>query len=152
MDIININDQIPDSKLILDGGKEIKFSDFAGKKLVIYFYPKDDTPGCTKESKEFAENYSVFQQKNTEVIGVSKDSVKSHDKFKAKYELPFHLISDESLEICKKFGVWVEKSMYGRKYMGIDRSTFLVDESGKIIKIWRKVKVTGHVKEVLEVI
>lgn len=143
-------DKAPDFSLPADGGKTVSLADYKGKKLVIYFYPKDDTPGCTKESCTFRDNLTDFNKAGIEVIGVSKDSVKKHDKFKEKHGLNFPLISDEEGEICEKYGVWVEKSLYGRKYMGIDRSTFLIDENGVIRNIWRKVKVTGHVEEVLK--
>lgn len=143
-------DKAPDFSLPSDGGKIISLADYKGKKVVLYFYPKDDTPGCTKESCAFRDNLTDFNKVGIEVIGVSKDSVKKHDKFKEKHSLNFPLISDEDGELCEKYGVWVEKNMYGRKYMGIERSTFLIDENGVIRNIWRKVKVTGHVEEVLK--
>lgn len=121
-----------------------------GKNMVLYFYPKDDTPGCTVEAKDFRDHIKEFEAANVVVIGISKDSLKSHDKFKEKFCLPFPLASDESGEMCEAYGVWVEKSMYGKSYMGVERSTFLVDKSGVIQKIWRKVKVDGHVKAVLD--
>jgi peroxiredoxin Q/BCP len=117
--------------------------------VVLYFYPKDDTSGCTKEACGFAAAYGAFQAAGAEVIGVSKDSVASHDKFKAKYQLPFPLGSDEDGKVVEAYGVWVEKSMYGRKYMGVERATFLIDGGGTIRRAWRKVKVPGHVDEVL---
>ncbi len=132
-----------------DGGGRIKLADFKGKPLVLYFYPKDDTSGCTTEAKGFAEASAAFAQAGAAVVGVSRDSVASHDKFKTKYALNFTLGSDESGAVVEAYGVWVEKSMYGRKYMGIDRSTFLIDRHGKIARVWRKVKVPGHVAEVL---
>ena len=122
---------------------------FSGNKVVIYFYPKDDTPGCTKEAIEFSENKSNFQKFNTIILGVSKDSVEKHEKFKSKHNLTVDLASDDDGKICDTFGVWVEKSMYGKKYMGIERSTFLFDENSKLIKVWRNVKVKNHVNEVL---
>ncbi len=122
---------------------------FSGNKVVIYFYPKDDTPGCTKEAIEFSENKSNFQKFNTIILGVSKDSVTKHEKFKSKHNLTVDLASDDDGKICDAFGVWVEKSMYGKKYMGIERSTFLFDENSKLIKVWRNVKVKNHVNEVL---
>lgn len=143
-------DKAPDFSLPSDGGKIISLADYKGKKVVLYFYPKDDTPGCTKESCAFRDNLTDFNKVGIEVIGVSKDSVKKHDKFKEKHSLNFPLISDEDGELCEKYGVWVEKKLYGRKYMGIERSTFLIDENGVIRNIWRKVKVTGHVEEVLK--
>lgn len=120
-----------------------------GKKTVVYFYPKDDTPGCTKEAINFSEKINEFSNLNTQIFGVSRDSFEKHEKFKKKYNLKVNLISDEG-EITEYFGVWVEKSMYGKKYMGIERSTFVIDEQLKILKIWRKVKVSGHVEEVLD--
>ena len=133
-----------------NSNKKINLSEFAGKNnIVLYFYPKDDTPGCTLEAKDFKDAMDNFSNNDTIIIGVSKDNVTSHDKFIKKYCLPFDLVSDETLEICKSYGVWVEKSMYGKKYMGIERSTFLIDKNQNIVKEWRKVKVKGHVKEVL---
>jgi len=146
---LDIGDLAPDFDLPTDGGGQIKLADFKGRKLVLYFYPKDDTSGCTSEANGFSELAADFAKAGTTVIGVSKDSVKSHDKFKAKYGLDFTLASDVEGKAVEAYGSWVEKSMYGRKYMGIDRSTFLIDGEGKISKLWRKVKVTGHVAEVL---
>jgi len=146
---LDIGDLAPDFDLPTDGGGQIKLADFKGRKLVLYFYPKDDTSGCTSEANGFSELAADFAKAGTTVIGVSKDSVKSHDKFKAKYGLDFTLASDLEGQTVEAYGSWVEKSMYGRKYMGIDRSTFLIDGEGKISKLWRKVKVTGHVAEVL---
>lgn len=140
----------PSFKLPGDDGKEHSLNDFKGKKVVLYFYPKDDTSGCTKEACDFKDNMSRIKRKDTVVIGVSKDSVKSHLKFKEKYGLNFLLLSDEDLNILEKYGVWKEKSMYGRKYMGVERTTFIIDENGKIQKIFEKVKVPGHVDEVLK--
>ena len=120
--------------------------------LIIYFYPKADTPGCTKESCEFQTNLKKFNNLKTQIVGISKDSVAKQKKFAQKFNLKFNLLSDESTDICEKFGVWIEKSMYGKKYMGIERSTFLIDEKGKLVKEWRKVKVPGHADEVLEAI
>jgi peroxiredoxin Q/BCP len=131
-----------------DTGKTVTLADYTGKKLVLYFYPKDDTPGCTTESCDFRDNMKAFEKLGVAVLGVSKDSVTSHVKFKKKYDLNFPLLSDEDGKICESYGVWVEKSMYGKKYMGIERSTFLIDESGKIAALWRKVSVTGHVDDV----
>lgn len=145
-------DTAPDFTLPTDGGAEITLSDLQGQKVVIYFYPKDDTPGCTKESCAFRDNLSALNALNTTVIGISKDSVAKHDKFKAKYDLNFPLASDENSDVCERYGVWMEKSMYGKKYWGIERSTFLIDENGKIAEIWRKVKVPGHVEEVQKAI
>ena len=133
-----------------DGGGTLSLKDLKGKKVILYFYPKDDTPGCTKEACGFRDALPDFGVADAEVIGVSKDSAAKHDKFKAKYDLPFTLVSDEDGEICEAYGTWVEKSMYGKKYMGIDRATFLIDEKGVVRRVWRKVKVPGHVEEVLE--
>ena len=135
-----------------DGGGKVSLKDLKGKPVVLYFYPKDDTPGCTKEACGFRDALPDFSKVDAEIIGVSKDTVAKHDKFKAKYELPFTLASDEDGKVCEKYETWVEKSMYGRKYMGIERATFLIDGDGKLRKIWRKVKVPGHVDEVLEAV
>ena len=148
MSELQIGDTAPDFTLPTDGEGEITLSSLLGQKVVIYFYPKDDTPGCTKESCGFSEALPAFNKLNTTIIGISKDSVKKHDKFKAKYDLQFPLASDENGTTCEDFGVWKEKSMYGKTYMGIERSTFLLDEDGKIVQIWRKVKVKDHIAEV----
>ncbi len=140
----------PDFSAPTDGGGQLSLSDLKGRKVVLYFYPKDDTPGCTKEACGFRDALPDFSALDAEVVGVSKDSVAKHDKFKAKHDLPFTLVSDEDGEVCAAYGTWVEKSMYGRKYMGIDRATFLIDESGMLRAEWRKVKVPGHVDEVLK--
>lgn len=142
----------PDFTLPTDGDGKIKLSDLKGRKVVLYFYPKDNTPGCTKQACRFTEEFPQFEKLNAAIIGISKDSVQSHDKFKAKYNINFTLASDENSDVCEKYGVWVEKNMYGRKYMGIERSTFLINENGKIEKIWRKVKVAGHIDDVLETV
>mgnify|MGYP003672105756 FL=1 len=141
-------DVAPDFTLPTDGGDSISLSALKGKPVVLYFYPKDDTPGCTKEACGFRDAKADFSGVGATVIGVSKDSVAKHDKFKAKYELNFPLAADEDGTVCEAYGTWVEKSMYGRKYMGIDRATFLIDADGKVAKIWRKVKVPGHVEAV----
>ena len=133
-----------------DGGGKVALKDLAGQIVVLYFYPKDDTSGCTREGIEFSEALAKFKRAGAVVIGVSKDSVAKHDKFKDKHGLKVILGSDEDGKVVEKYGVWIEKSMYGRKYMGIDRSTFLIDGAGKIQRIWRKVKIPGHVEEVLE--
>jgi peroxiredoxin Q/BCP len=145
-----VGDKAPAFKLPKDGGGDLALSNFKGRKLVLYFYPKDDTSGCTAEAKDFNSLKADFDKAGTDVVGVSPDSVKSHDKFKAKYELEFALASDESKGMLEAYGVWVEKSMYGRKYMGVERTTFLIGADGKIAQVWRKVKVPGHVAEVLE--
>lgn len=145
-------DAAPFFDLPCDTGAQCRLSDFAGKALVVYFYPKDDTPGCTKESCSFNESLGALQKIKAQVVGVSRDSVASHQKFKAKYNLAFPLLSDESGEVCNAYGVWTEKSMYGKKYMGIERSTFLIDGAGKILRIWSNVKVDGHSEDVLAAI
>lgn len=142
----------PDFTLPIDGGLELNSLDLRGKNVVLYFYPKDDTPGCTKEAQGFRDAHKAFETENTVIIGVSKDTVKKHDKFIEKYDLNFHLISDEACELCEAYGVWVEKSMYGKKYMGIQRATFLIDGQGVIQKIWPKVSVKGHVDDVLKAV
>jgi thioredoxin-dependent peroxiredoxin len=143
-------DPAPDFTLSTDGDETITLSALKGSAVVIYFYPKDDTPGCTKEAEAFRDLQQEFAATNTRIIGISKDTVARHDKFKAKYDLNFTLASDESGEVCEKFGVWVEKNMYGRQYMGIERSTFLIDNTGILQEIWRKVRVKGHVDKVLD--
>lgn len=139
----------PDFTLPRDGGGEIALAALRGRKVVLYFYPKDDTPGCTLEALDFTARAADFAAAGAMVIGISKDSVKKHEKFVAKHGLGIALVSDETGTTCEDYGVWVEKSMYGRSYMGIDRSTFLIDAEGRIARIWRKVKVEGHVAEVL---
>ena len=147
---VDVGQAAPDFDLPTDGGGRVRLADFKGEPLVLYFYPRDDTPGCTKEAQGFAETYGEFQAAVVAVVGISKDSVASHDKFKAKFRLPFPLASDEAGAVVEAYGSWVEKSMYGKKYMGIDRSTFLIDRDGTLRRIWRKVAVPGHVAEVLE--
>jgi peroxiredoxin Q/BCP len=139
----------PDFKLETDVGGTVSLKDLRGKTVILYFYPKDDTSGCTAEACAFRDALPNFKRAKTEVIGISRDSVKSHDKFKTKYKLPFSLASDEEGKVCNAYGTWVEKSMYGRKYMGIERATFLIDAEGVVRNVWRKVKVPGHVEEVL---
>ena len=131
---MKIGEKLNNVKLLLEDGKNFSSDEFLGKKLIIYFYPKDDTPGCTKEAIEFSELIEEFKKNNTQIIGISKDSLEKHQKFISKHKLKVKLASDEDLEICKKFGVWVEKSMYGKKYMGIERSTFLFDQNLILIK------------------
>lgn len=143
-------DKAPDFSLINDEGNKVSLKDLKGKKVILYFYPKDDTSGCTAEACSFRDNIKIIEKKNAVVIGVSKDNTKSHQKFKKKYDLPFTLLSDENLEMLKAYDVWKEKSMYGRKYMGIERTTYIIDEKGKIQDVFNKVKVDGHTKEVLE--
>ena len=140
----------PDFKGESTSGLTLSNKDFVGKNLVIYFYPKDSTPGCTTEGQDFRDNYKIFKKLNTEILGVSRDSIKSHENFKLKQLFPFELFSDPDEEMCKSFDVMKMKSMYGREYMGVDRSTFLINKKGIVIKEWRSVKVKGHVDEVLE--
>jgi thioredoxin-dependent peroxiredoxin len=147
---IEINQTAPKFKLPADQNRSLSSDQFLDKTLVLYFYPKDDTSGCTSQAQQFSEAIDSFTAIGAVVVGVSKDSVKSHDKFIAKYGLKIPLLSDENLELANAYGVWVEKSMYGRKYMGIERSTFLIDKNGKIARVWRKVKIPGHINEVLE--
>lgn len=132
-----------------NGGTTVNLEDYRGKNVVIYFYPKDNTKGCTTEGNDFKDHYAAFQAANTEILGVSRDSVRSHDNFVKKYDFPFTLLSDPDEEICKLFDVIKEKSMYGKTYLGIERSTFVLDAEGRLVKEWRKVKVKGHVESVL---
>src|SRR5215813_923817 len=145
-----IGSRIKDFSLPSSGGGTWSLKDAAGRKLVIYFYPKDMTSGCTRESQDFRDLYGAFRKAGVEVVGVSRDSVKSHDRFTEKEKLPFPLLSDENETLCKLFDVIHEKSLYGRKYLGIERSTFLLDGTGILRREWRKVKVPGHAEEVLE--
>lgn len=142
----------PDFTVPVDSGETLSLKNFKGRKLVLYFYPKDDTPGCTAEACNFNEALPKFGALNTAVLGISRDSLKKHQKFSEKFGLNFSLGVDEDGAVCEKYGVWVEKSMYGKKYMGIERSTFLIGKDGKILKIWRKVKVPGHVDDVMAAI
>ena len=134
------------------GEGSVDLSNLKGKKVILYFYPKDNTPGCTTEGQNFRDLYKEFKKQNTLIYGVSRESIKSHENFKQKQSFPFDLISDEDEKICKQYDVIKEKSMYGRKYMGIERSTFLIDQEGKLVCEWRKVKVTGHAEEVLKAV
>ncbi|KXK46275.1 MAG: bacterioferritin comigratory protein [Chlorobi bacterium OLB5] len=147
--MLKIGDKAPEFSLVADSGGKISLKDLKGKKVVLYFYPKDMTSGCTQEACDFRDNIKKFEKKNTVVIGVSPDDTKSHNKFKDKYELPFTLLSDETKTMLNDYGVWQEKSMYGRKYMGVVRTTFIIDEKGIIEKIYEKVKVPGHIEELL---
>ncbi len=147
---LKIGDVAPDFNMPTDSNGTIKLSDLGGQNVILYFYPKDDTPGCTKEACAFQENLPQFKTETAVVIGVSKDKPAKHDKFKEKYNLDFTLGSDENGDVCNVYGVWVEKSMYGKKYMGIERATFLIDKEAKIAQVWRKVKVPGHAEDVLE--
>jgi peroxiredoxin Q/BCP len=149
---INIGDSAPNFDMPATGEKNISLTELAGKNIVLYFYPRDDTSGCTLEANDFRDNIQHFTALNTIVIGVSKDTLKSHMKFQEKYALPFALASDENTHVCEDYEVWKEKMNYGKKYMGIERSTFLIDKTGIIRHIWRKVKVTGHINAVLEAV
>ncbi|EKE78772.1 thioredoxin-dependent thiol peroxidase [Oceanibaculum indicum] len=149
---VNVGDKAPDFSMPTDGGGSVSLSGLKGKKVVLYFYPKDDTPGCTKEACAFRDALPDFSGVDAVVIGVSRDPVKSHDKFKAKYELNFPIASDEDGKASEAYGTWVEKSMYGKKYMGMERSTFVIDGQGVVRNVWRKVKVDGHAAEVLKAV
>lgn len=146
---VSIGDTVPHFSLPADGGAKISAAELRGTKTVLYFYPKDDTSGCTKEAHAFRDMIDAFAAAGTAIVGVSIDPVASHDKFKAKHDLNFPLISDVDKTLAEAFGVWVEKSMYGRTYMGVERATFLIDEAGVVREIWRKVKVPGHAEAVL---
>ncbi|MEM9878483.1 MAG: thioredoxin-dependent thiol peroxidase [Pseudomonadota bacterium] len=148
----DVGENAPDFTLPGDGGQTISLAELKGKKVVLYFYPKDDTPGCTKEAIAFTQTKAEFEAAGAVVIGVSKDTVAKHDKFKAKHDLTIDLASDEACDMIEAYGVWVEKNMYGKKYMGIERATYLIDAEGKIAEVWRKVKVPGHADKVLEAV
>ena len=145
---MKIGQELKNFEFIIDDSKSLSENELKGKKILIYFYPKDDTPGCTVEAIDFSSLKKKFEKLNTFIIGISKDSIKKHKKFTEKHNLSITLASDESGLITEKFGVWVEKSMYGKKYMGIERSTFLFDENLKLVKVWEKVKVKNHAEEV----
>ena len=147
--MVNEGDIAPDVALTGDGSESVKVGDFKGQKLVLYFYPKDDTSGCTREAQDFTALAEEFEKAGTFIVGVSKDSPASHAKFTGKYDLKVRLLSDTDGAACEAFGTWVEKSMYGRKYMGIERATFLINRDGVVDRAWRKVKVPGHAEEVL---
>jgi thioredoxin-dependent peroxiredoxin len=149
---LKIGDFAPDFTIDIGNGEQLTLSSLRGQKVVLYFYPKDDTPGCTQEAKDFRDAEKEFLAANAVIIGISKDSLESHEKFAEKYCLPFKLASDANSTVCEAYDTWVEKNMYGKKYMGIQRDTFLIDRAGKIVKVWRKVKVDGHVAEVLEAV
>ena len=148
--MLNVGDKAPDFTMPTDGDGEVSLASLKGKPVVLYFYPRDDTPGCTKEACGFRDLFPDFSGLNAEIIGVSRDTVAKHGKFKAKYELPFTLGADVDGSVTEAYGVWVEKNMYGKKSMGIERSTFLIGADGELKAIWRKVKVAGHVEAVLE--
>lgn len=147
---LKVGDTAPDFDLATDGGGRVRLSELKGKPVVVYFYPKDDTSGCTKEAQEFTALLPEFEKRGAVVIGISPDGVRAHEKFRAKYELGVTLASDEDKSVLEAWGVWVEKSMYGRKYMGVERTTVLVDAAGKVAAVWPKVKVTGHAAAVLK--
>ena len=147
-----INRVVADFSAVSTGDKKVRLKDLRGRNVVIYFYPKDSTPGCTLEGQDFRDLHSRFKRQDTVILGVSKDSIESHDKFKAKHKFPFDLLSDPDGKLCKKFDVIREKNMYGRKFLGIERSTFLIDAEGRLAHEWRKVKVKGHVDEVLDAV
>ena len=147
--LVKTGEKAPDFSLASDGNHQIDLKSYLGKNVVLYFYPKDDTSGCTQEALDFNALRHEFEKSETVILGVSPDPVKKHDKFKAKYELDFPLLSDEDKSMLSLYGVWVEKSMYGRKYMGVERTTLLLDKKGIIVLIWSKVKVPGHAAEVL---
>ena len=149
---VDVGQPAPDFSVPADGGGTISLSALKGRPVVLYFYPKDDTPGCTKEACGFRDALPDFSKVDAEIVGVSKDSAKRHDKFKAKYDLNFGLASDEDGAVCEAYGVWVLKKNYGREYMGIERATFLIDKDGIVRNVWRKVKVNGHVEAVLEAV
>jgi len=147
-----IGKKVPDFTLPATGDQDISLSDFRGKNVVVYFYPKDSTPGCTLEGQDFRDRINTFRRRKTVILGISRDSIKSHENFRAKQDFPFELLSDADEKVCRLFDVIKEKNMYGRKVMGIERSTFLIDAKGVLRREWRKVKVKGHVDEVLEAI
>lgn len=147
---LNVGDKAPGFNLKDEQGHLVKLSDLQGKKVILYFYPKDDTPGCTREACDFTEKLTAIKDRHAIVLGVSKDSEKAHQKFKEKYDLSFPLLVDEEGKLCEAYGVLGEKSMFGKKYFGINRTTFLIDQEGRIEKIWKNVKVDGHVDEILK--
>lgn len=146
----DVSDPAPDFTLPVTGGGTVSLSELKGSAVVLYFYPRDDTPGCTKEAIGFTDHMQGFQAANTKVYGISRDTMAKHDKFTAKHNLGVPLLSDEDGSMTEDYGVWVEKNMYGKKSMGVERATYLIDADGKIARVWRKVKVPGHVEEVLE--
>lgn len=150
--MIDQGSEAPDFTLPQDGGDDVTLSALRGKTVVLYFYPKDDTSGCTKESIAFTENLAAFEAAGAVIYGISKDTVAKHGKFRAKHDLGVGLLSDADSDVCERYGVWAEKSMYGKTYMGIERSTFVIDGAGKVAKVWRKVKVPGHAEAVLEAV
>ena len=152
MATVAIGKKVPDFTLPATGGQDISLSSLRGRRVAVYFYPKDSTPGCTTEGQDFRDRINTFRRRNTTVLGISRDSIRSHENFKARQQFPFELLSDADEKVCRLFDVIREKNMYGRKVMGIERSTFLIDADGKLRREWRKVKVAGHVDAVLEAI
>ncbi|NIK69594.1 MULTISPECIES: thioredoxin-dependent thiol peroxidase [unclassified Paenibacillus] len=150
MTTIEVGKKAPDFKLPASNGETVKLSDYRGKKVVLYFYPKDNTPTCTQQACDFRDAYPAMADSNTVVLGISPDPVKSHEKFIGKQSLPFLLLSDENHKVCEKYGVWQMKKLYGREYMGVVRSTFLINEKGKLVREWRGVKIKGHVQQVAD--
>jgi len=149
---VKIGEPVPDFELPATGDKTIRLSDLRGRRVVLYFYPKDSTPGCTREGQDFRDHYAEFQKLNTEILGVSRDSIRSHERFREKQGFPFDLIADTDEVLCRMFDVIKHKSMFGKTVLGIQRSTFLIDENGVLRREWRKVKVPGHVEEVLQAV
>ena len=149
---LSAGDKAPDFTMPIDGGGMVSLAGLKGRPVVLYFYPRDDTPGCTKEAIGFTEALATFKRAGAVVIGASKDTAEKHGKFRDKYDLKIPLVSDEDGSLCEDYGVWAKKMNYGKSYMGIERSTFLIDEKGKVAKIWRKVRVPGHVEDVLEAV
>ncbi len=152
MSILKAGDMAPEIQTLLNDGVPFSLSSLRGKKVILYFYPKDNTPGCTKEACDFRDHFDAFKNENAVIIGVSRDSHASHTRFKSLFGLPFILLSDTTGDISKEYGTWVEKSMFGKKYFGLERTTFLIQEDGKIQKIWKKVKVLGHTAEILKLL
>jgi peroxiredoxin Q/BCP len=152
MGLLAVGDKAPNFRTTDQDGKTVSLGDFEGRKIVLYFYPKDDTPGCTKEACSFRDGWAQFRRRKVAVLGVSVDDERSHKKFAEKYSLPFTLLADPEKKIVQDYGVWGQKSMYGRKYMGTNRVTYLIDEKGKIAAVWPKVKPEGHAEEILEAI
>ncbi|WP_435169260.1 thioredoxin-dependent thiol peroxidase [Paenibacillus glycanilyticus] len=150
MSTIEVGKKAPDFKLPASNGETVKLSDYRGKKVVLYFYPKDNTPTCTQQACDFRDAYPAMVDSNTVVLGISPDPVKSHEKFIGKQSLPFLLLSDENHKVCEKYGIWQMKKLYGREYMGVVRSTFLINEKGKLVREWRGVKIKGHVQQVAD--
>ncbi|MCW8829088.1 MAG: thioredoxin-dependent thiol peroxidase [Gammaproteobacteria bacterium] len=152
MSSVTLGKKVPDFTLPATGVQEISLKQLKGKNVVLYFYPKDSTPGCTTEGQDFRDNYESFRQHNTEILGISRDGIKSHENFKARQGFPFELLSDKDETVCQLFDVIKEKNLYGKKVMGVERSTFLIDAKGVLRQEWRKVKVKEHVQEVLEAV